>query len=388
MDFVRWEVEQVSGLGIDLLSNAQLGKDLYNRLRKEFDAIYVSPRKFNGGNQVEPIETISNVYIARDLLMSIKSNRAPALFGQVVIIGGGIWALKAARAVKKSGGHPLIVYSGSLEDAQAIADEAVLVEKEGIEFQFQTGVVGLVEDSGQIKGLMCSKIELGDTAKTRRYTAQLSAETSFEIQANQVIIALGRNGNLSFLPARIQESGFVVIDDDQTLLAARKRFEKRTIDLSRTIIREIASGKRTAFILDLYFRHLPFDMIERFVIGRLKGLSMEAYRRELEEGLTTRSMNQVVRPEELNLAYFGRTSRSIPSFASNEFSKHQASISARRCFNCGTCTFCYKCYDFCPDLAIHMDGTAKYREIDYDHCKGCGICIEECPRSAISWARD
>ncbi len=22
-------------------------------------------------------------------------------------------------------------------------------------------------------------------------------------------------------------------------------------------------------------------------------------------------------------------------------------------------------------------------QIDYDHCKGCGICAEECPRKAI-----
>jgi Pyruvate/2-oxoacid:ferredoxin oxidoreductase delta subunit len=21
--------------------------------------------------------------------------------------------------------------------------------------------------------------------------------------------------------------------------------------------------------------------------------------------------------------------------------------------------------------------------IDYDHCKGCGICVEECPRDAM-----
>ena len=109
---------------------------------------------------------------------------------------------------------------------------------------------------------------------------------------------------------------------------------------------------------------------------------------QLEEGLATRSMTQVVRFEELNLAYFEKTSRVIPSFISNTFSKQQALISARRCFNCGTCTFCYKCYDFCPDLAIHMDSDAKYREIDYDHCKGCGICVEECPRGAISWAGD
>jgi len=27
-------------------------------------------------------------------------------------------------------------------------------------------------------------------------------------------------------------------------------------------------------------------------------------------------------------------------------------------------------------------------EIDYDYCKGCGICFEECPRNVISLERE
>jgi len=27
-------------------------------------------------------------------------------------------------------------------------------------------------------------------------------------------------------------------------------------------------------------------------------------------------------------------------------------------------------------------------EIDYDHCKGCGICVEECPTKALSFIKE
>jgi pyruvate ferredoxin oxidoreductase delta subunit len=33
---------------------------------------------------------------------------------------------------------------------------------------------------------------------------------------------------------------------------------------------------------------------------------------------------------------------------------------------------------FCPDSAIIVED-AKVKGVDYDHCKGCGICARECP---------
>jgi pyruvate ferredoxin oxidoreductase delta subunit len=42
------------------------------------------------------------------------------------------------------------------------------------------------------------------------------------------------------------------------------------------------------------------------------------------------------------------------------------------------CIHCLRCWIFCPDSAILVkDG--KVIGIDYEHCKGCGICAAECP---------
>ncbi len=42
------------------------------------------------------------------------------------------------------------------------------------------------------------------------------------------------------------------------------------------------------------------------------------------------------------------------------------------------CINCLRCWIFCPDSAIIVkDG--KVTDIDYKHCKGCGICASECP---------
>ena len=57
------------------------------------------------------------------------------------------------------------------------------------------------------------------------------------------------------------------------------------------------------------------------------------------------------------------------------------------------CVRCRLCWVYCPDAAIiELDKeyvTEKGKRwqrtyvIDYDHCKGCGVCAEECPVKAI-----
>ena len=45
----------------------------------------------------------------------------------------------------------------------------------------------------------------------------------------------------------------------------------------------------------------------------------------------------------------------------------------------GTCPECDNCLIFCPDAAISRQTGGRYK-INYDYCKGCGVCVTECPR--------
>jgi len=42
------------------------------------------------------------------------------------------------------------------------------------------------------------------------------------------------------------------------------------------------------------------------------------------------------------------------------------------------CTHCLFCWFYCPDTSILVKED-KMVGIDYDHCKGCGICADVCP---------
>lgn len=54
------------------------------------------------------------------------------------------------------------------------------------------------------------------------------------------------------------------------------------------------------------------------------------------------------------------------------------------------CINCLFCWIYCPDSAILVkDG--KVVGVDYEHCKGCGICARECPvkpEKAIKMVKD
>jgi 2-oxoacid:acceptor oxidoreductase delta subunit (pyruvate/2-ketoisovalerate family) len=60
-----------------------------------------------------------------------------------------------------------------------------------------------------------------------------------------------------------------------------------------------------------------------------------------------------------------------------------ALFEARRCLSCGNCFECDNCYGVCPDNAVIKLATEGRYAIDYDYCKGCGLCVQECPCGAI-----
>ena len=51
------------------------------------------------------------------------------------------------------------------------------------------------------------------------------------------------------------------------------------------------------------------------------------------------------------------------------------------------CVKCLRCWIFCPEGSIkrEKDGTVN---INYDYCKGCGICASECKVKAITMERE
>jgi pyruvate ferredoxin oxidoreductase delta subunit len=42
------------------------------------------------------------------------------------------------------------------------------------------------------------------------------------------------------------------------------------------------------------------------------------------------------------------------------------------------CINCLQCWLVCPDFSV-LAKDGKFNQFDYDHCKGCGLCVYICP---------
>ncbi len=398
-DILDWEIDQVLSLGIDLRLKTRLDRDLSMEDLKEYEAVFTAP----GASRSDLIpgmrDGVQGVYRALEFLRETKEGNRPTLKGPVVVVGGGNTAIDAARVAARLGGQPVVLYRRSREEMPATEDEIFQAEKEGVIFHYLTAVYGIVEEEGRVKAVSCIKTELADKDKEGRRAFKNVHGCNFELKAEQVIFAVGQSPDPSLLPGRLRKEDGLFTVDHFLETSARGTFAGGdAIAQPRTVVHAIASGKRGAMAIDLFLKNGSPDMLSDAAVGSKASLSMAAYRNP--EAFDGRFMKEVVPYEALNLYDFRKSARiRVPGLSRNEalkgfrevegsFNRRQAVTSAKRCFNCGICSFCSNCYEFCPDLAIHLNERSMGREIDYDHCKGCGICVEECPRAAIRMVQE
>ena len=65
------------------------------------------------------------------------------------------------------------------------------------------------------------------------------------------------------------------------------------------------------------------------------------------------------------------------SYETGSWRSHRPVLDKEQCVNCMTC------WVFCPDNSIVVEN-GEVLGIKLTHCKGCGICAQDCPKKAIT----
>ena len=204
---VASEIENVKKLGVKIETNVVIGKSMtIDQLINEegFDAVFIGsgaglPR-FMGIPGENANEVFSaNEYLTRSNLMKAfrEDYDTPiARFKKVAVVGGGNVAMDAARTALRLGAETHIVYRRSEEELPARAEEVHHAKEEGIIFDLLTNPTEiLTDDKGNVTGMKCIKMELGEPdASGRRKPVEIPG-SEFVMELDAVIMSLGTSPN-------------------------------------------------------------------------------------------------------------------------------------------------------------------------------------------------
>ncbi len=367
------EIEFVERVGVKFTQNIRIGRDIgFEDIKSRFDAVIVAVGLHESRSFVVPGSDHRHVYDGVELLERILSGQSPELPPTVAIIGGGNTAIDVARSLLRLGVTPTIVYRRSETEMPAIASEVEEAKNEGIGFQFLAAPTAVVIENDAIVALECGRMQLGEPDRSGRRAPVPIPNSAFRLPVAGVVAAIGETADLGFL-APTGGSGKRI--GDGVFLAGDASTGEGTVAAA------VGSGSRVA------------AAVESFLSGGQAGADEPAL-----PSLWPRKLNAalVAGPEYLNTVYFAPALRPEirklngeqppRSFAEivQGFSEEPALSEARRCLLCGTCNGCLNCYYWCPDVAVHRDSPGAALRIESTHCKGCGICVEECPRGAMT----
>lgn len=394
---LRWEVEHVRSLGVHIQCGQRISEDLLKQLRQRYAAVFLGCGHYRDSMLGIPGEDLPGVEHGLPFLERVRSGQFPSLSGNVVIVGGGNTAIDVARCALRLGARPIVLYRRRRQDMPAFGHEVQMAVEEGVEIMELWSPVEITEHPGGLL-LTAQKMEVV-SEKGGRAQVQAVPDRTIEIVAKKIFKALGNTAEEPWLnppseasPETLRLANTVLMrDPDGSLLVYGGDLAAQ----SKSVAHAIGSGKEAAIALDVFFRN-GWDTvsahIDRCRVGPGPALSMEIHL----GGDRCRRNSHVVAFQEINTDHFLYSPRIVqPRLLKEErlqgFAEIDLKISAalaireaERCFNCGICNQCDNCRLYCPDLAVCKDASAQGRHINLDYCKGCGVCVVECPRNAMS----
>ncbi len=363
------EIGDVESYGVEIRVDSRIGGNVgWNELEK-YDAVFVAIGAMASRKMEVKGEGLEGVYSGVEFLYELNNGRRPKIGNRVVVVGGGNTAIDAARSVLRLGKKATVLYRRTRAEMPAVPEEIEEAEKEGVKFEFLVAPVRVTGNSGKASKIELLRMKLGEPDESGRRKPVPIKGSNFALSVDTVISAIGEAPDLSFLPYSFLKKGVRIFVDDNYSTGVPGIFAggDAATNPNGTVVNAIRAGKEAA------------TSIDEFLGWRSK---------------TNGQVREVVRPEEINTFYFPHEKRvkvprmkvekSASSFkeVNRTISDAQALAEVERCFSCGMCLHCDVCMIFCPDVAISKDETGEY-VIDYDHCKGCGICVSECPRESM-----
>ncbi|UCE49479.1 MAG: FAD-dependent oxidoreductase [Phycisphaerales bacterium] len=423
-DLIRAEIEVIRHLGVEIICNTEVGKDIgFDEIRKTHAATVIAVGAKRSRHLPIPGHNGIGVMGGIDLLRAVALSQPPPLSGRVVVIGGGNVAFDVSRTVIRQAGMDVSrtalraagvreVHLCCLESLEEMpADDVEIIEgnEEGVLLRPGMGPKEIhLDDAGRVRAVSFKRV-LSVFDEEGRFAPKFDEKDVTTIEAETVLWAIGQQPNLSFINPdadgiELDNRGLIVIDSVTQQSSAKDVFVAGDVAHGvGLMIEAIASGKRVARSVYSFLRDA--DHVSR-VSGRHAPLSRFTRESDYEKLRRLRAPSAPV--EERKIAQNVEVERT--------YSDQEARWEAARCLDCGVntifdssrCLLCGGCVDVCPEGCLRIVSVSRLRAAgetqavldrlcgdtphgdvsaiikDEARCIRCAHCADRCPARAIS----
>jgi 2-oxoacid:acceptor oxidoreductase delta subunit (pyruvate/2-ketoisovalerate family) len=360
-DVLDAEVARILDMGVGLSLNVKVTNILETMTMRGFDAAFLAVGAHIAKRAYIPAGEAAKILDAVSVLRSMEGEEKPLLGRRVVVYGGGNTALDVARTAKRLGAtDAIIVYRRTRERMPAHDFELEEALEEGVLIRWLSTIKRM--DEGKIT---VEKMVLDDKGFPQP-TGELET-----LEADSVVLALGQDVDLSLLngvPGLEIKDGVVRVGPNMMTGYAGIFAGGDMVPAERTVTVAVGHGKKAARHIDGWLRGGEYAPPLKHEIAEFDKLNSWYY---TDAPKTVRPTLEMVRRR----TTFEEVTQGLDST--------NALYEARRCLSCGNCFECDNCYGMCPDNAVIKLGSDNRFKFNYDFCKGCGICAQECPCGAI-----
>jgi len=377
-DVLDREIERLIELGIAIKTNTEVGKDVsWDSLKKDYDAVVLAVGLTEPNSVRAEGENKHGVIYGLPFLRDIGMGTSKVKLGaRVAVIGGGNTAIDCAREALRQGAVEvtMITVEGNPKEMPCVPEDLHDMLEEGVELIHGKAVTAVL-GNGRVEALELHPAKFSGAINASPITINKDVAAE-KFAVDNVIIAVGQHASLAWLPAEFKtERGSIKIDrfgrlGDTNFFAAGDIVQLGS-GQPLMVVNAVGDGKRVAFNLD----------------KALRGEALEPRKIAIDVIVDLNRMNMTYFP------HFPRVKQDMLNPTSRKktqdevilaFTEEQAVEEAGRCFSCGTCNACDNCYLVCPEPCIaRSDRSNGLYKILVDYCKGCRVCIEECPTGCL-----
>lgn len=445
------EIQKIVDLGVTIHYRTPITKSfgIKELKRLGFEAIFIAVGAQSGRSLNIEGSNLQGVIKAIEYLVGGNRGIKYSLGKKVVVIGGGLVALDAARdalrtlmenvqkqrvgpsskensevaeqrifetldvarAALREGAIEVNVVSLESMDqmpaARSVQGKAELIEtkEEGINFYPSWGPKRIIGSNGKVKAVEFKKV-VSVFDKNGRFNPVFDEAITKTFETDSIILAIGQAVDLSFLSEdeniAVTPRGTIKVDPQTLATSVPGIYAGGDAAFGpRNLIDAIADGKKAALAIDAYLSNQ--DKKPSYKVN-VEILCTQTYMMPDNYDIYTRKSPPQLPPER----------RIGLQEVEQSYNEQEAHIQGIRCLQCHTspiydselCILCGRCSDICPEDCLYfvpleeVDLPEDYKDLEFhtsqnstallkddEKCIRCGLCAYICPTGAMTMER-